>query len=81
MMEDDKAELRKIQRRLDDSWEQVRMSELVSGDVIRMFEPTGEPVSDVEGILLLKVVDEPYLAENENGNKVWTVKTNPLRGE
>ena len=53
----------------DDKFEHVEMSDLCDGDYFKMFEPLGEPVTDINGNTLFKVVGYP--SKREDG--VWQV--------
>jgi len=70
--------LRIIHRKIGTTWVRVRMSELVADDIIKINEPTGEPVTNSKGDIEFLVKGEPFESDDCGSGKVWTVKTEPL---
>lgn len=70
-------ELRKVEvLQGDGSWVEVRsIGQLEFGDIFRAFEPTGEPVLNEDGGLLMRAVEpagidaEPYPLIKEDGHE------------
>lgn len=50
-----KEQLRTTQVLINGEWETCIMSQLEKGDVIRMFEPNGDPVTAPDGCTLFEV--------------------------
>lgn len=55
---------RKTQYLKEGVWVDVGLMDVQVGDIIRMFESTGEPVVDNDGFSQFKVFDEPFHDEN-----------------
>lgn len=56
------TDLRKVEKKVGDSWVSTEMKELAVGDIFRMFEPNGEPV-EWHGFEWI-VKGKPYLNES-----------------
>ena len=63
----------RIERRLDDHWEEVNMWDLKHGDTFRMFYPeTGKPFIGDDDLTEWIVKGEPY-TQDINGEEIWSV--------
>ncbi len=69
-MQDD---LRITERKENDEWVQVKLKDIKSGDIFRLFEgDTREPV----GASVMVALEDSYAVINEYDKPTWTVKVN-----
>lgn len=62
-------EKRLVEIKNGDSWEVTEFKELCDGVVFRMFEFTGEPVIDNQGVSVFTAIGDAYM----NEHSVWTI--------
>jgi len=68
-------ELMKLEKLVDNDWEDTEMDTLVEGDIFRMFNPNdGEIFADEYGETEFYVLGDPYMHPEHN---VLTVNTVP----
>lgn len=67
--------LRRVEKRENNEWKQVRMSELKKDDIFRLFDDYDDPVQDGK---------QNYIATGEsflNDENVWEIEANTIEGE
>jgi hypothetical protein len=62
-------ELRTVEVNRKNKWIQIDFSELVKGDIFRMFEPTSEEVIGNKGETVFQAFSNPY--KNDDG--IWQI--------
>lgn len=65
-----KMEFRKVMVSRNGTWKEIDFNELSKGDNFRLFEPSGESVSDQSGNEIFYSTSEPY--KNDDG--IWTIE-------
>lgn len=70
------ALLRIVERKIDNDWHVCAMSELNTGDVFRLREPSGELTNNTTWV----ADGKPNLTTHENGEGIWGITAKP-KGE
>jgi hypothetical protein len=64
-------DIRKVEVNRNYEWIEIHFWQLHKRELFRMFEPTGEPVTDREGNTIFYSTSEPF--KNEEG--IWSIDT------
>lgn len=64
---------------LDENWVDIDAKEIRKGDVIRVFEKTGELIVNQNGNPAFVVTDEPHHWRDEDGDERTNLYTSPLK--
>lgn len=59
---------RRAERKVKDDWQEIKFETLKTGDVFRLFNPTGDPVRDREGKTIFKATSDAYPEPEPVGN-------------
>jgi hypothetical protein len=57
--------MRRVEIKINGEWEPAKFEDIIEGDIFRLFEPTGEPVEDLDGNTVFTAMTDAFT--NEDG--------------